>query len=135
MENKGSTPSDPSSARGVSNDVLEELRELGRNLQAIVQSVWESEERKKLERELEAGLTEAYNSLTKAAHDFSDSPTGKNLKTDLEDLGERIRSGEVETRVRDEILTALRSANEGLKKAAESKSSPSETTTSSDHDS
>jgi signal recognition particle GTPase len=109
-----------------SGEILEELRELGRNLKAIIQSVWESEERKKLERELETGLNEVYTSLSKTAKEFSESSTGKNIKAEIEDLGERIRSGEVEIKVRDEILTALRTANVGLKKAADSNTTESD---------
>jgi hypothetical protein len=110
-----------------SGDVLEELRELGRNLRTIVQSVWESEERKKLEHDLETGLNEVYNSLSKATQDFAESPTGKTLKSDIEDLGQRIRSGEVETQVREEILSALRAANDGLRKAVASKPAATDT--------
>jgi hypothetical protein len=125
---ENTNPHNPNPAStDASGDILEELRELGRNLQAMVQTMWESEERKKLEHELETGLTEAYNSLSKAAHEFAESPTGKNIKTELEDLGQRIRSGEVEAKVRSEILSALKSANEGLKRTnpPQSASTPS----------
>jgi hypothetical protein len=121
-ENKGT----PSSNTGSANDVLEELRELGENLRDLLQSMWESDERKKLEHELETGLNEAYNNLSTAAKEFAESPTGKNIKTELEDFGQRVRSGEIEEKVRSDILSVLRSANQGLRSAAESSSLESE---------
>jgi hypothetical protein len=88
--------------------------------------MWESDERKKLEHELETGLNEAYNNLSTAAKEFAESPTGKNIKTELEDFGQRVRSGEIEEKVRSDILSVLRSANQGLRSAAESSSLESE---------
>ncbi len=105
------------------DEILTELRELGKNLQDLLRSVWESEERKKVQREIETGLSDLTSTLTKAAKDFSDSPAAKGIKTDLEDLGQRIRTGEVETKVRTEVIDALRTANQGLKKASQSRGS------------
>ena len=127
-------PSNPSSgadsaAGKAGSDVLDELRELGRNLSSLLQSAWESDERKKLQSELESGLNDVYNSLRQAAKEFSEGPTGQTLKTDLEDLGQRIRSGEVEVKVRSEVLNALRAANEELKKASTKTPPPPESGT------
>ena len=105
-------PTDPNQT----SEILEEMRELGRNLRSLLQSAWESDERKKLQEEIEYGLNDLHSSLSQAAKDFSESSTGQALKSDLEDLGERIRTGEIETKVRSEVVTALRAANDGLKK-------------------
>jgi len=119
-ENESRTPQD-----APKEDVVEELRLLGMNLKELLQNAWESEERKKLQLEIQAGLADLGTTLSKAANDFSASPTGQSMKADLEDLNERIRSGEVEGKVRKEVLSALRTANEGLRKAA-AKSTPPE---------
>jgi len=120
-----STPSSSDSAAGkAGGEVLDELRELGRNLRSLLQTAWESDERKKMQGEIETGLNDLYNTLHQAARDFSEGPTGQTLKSDLEDLGQRIRSGDVEAKVRSEVLSALRAANEGLKKASTAKTPP-----------
>jgi len=106
-------------------DVVEELRLLGKNLKELLQNAWESEERKKLQLEIQAGLSDLGTTLSKAANDFSASPTGQTMKADLDDLNERIRSGEVENKLRKEVLSALRTANEGLRKAAAKSTPPS----------
>lgn len=108
------TPQEPSG-----DDILIELRELGKNLCEVLHSAWESEERKKLQREIETGLADLGATLSQAATEFAESPAGKTIKSDLEDLHQRIQTGEMEMKIRDEVLSALRAANSGLKKAAE----------------
>ena len=101
-------------------DIREELRELGRNLNTLLQSLWESDERKRVQQEIETGLRD----VTKSMQDLANSQTGQTIKADLNELGERLRTGEVEEKVRKEVLNALRMANEGLKKASEPKEPP-----------
>ena len=97
-----------------SSEILDELRNLGENLRNLLQSAWESDERKKLQNEIETGLNDLHTNLSQAVKDFSESPTGEDLKSDLEDLGQRIRTGELETKIRSEVISALRAANAGL---------------------
>jgi ElaB/YqjD/DUF883 family membrane-anchored ribosome-binding protein len=105
-------------AEASSGEIMDELHNLGKNLKDLLQSAWESEERKKAQKEIETGLNDLLRTLSQTANDFAQSPTGQTLKADIEDLHQRIQTGEVEKRVRDEVVTALRMANEGLKKAA-----------------
>ena len=98
-----------------SGEILDELRELGENLRSLLRSAWESDERKKMQQEIEIGLSDLHVNLSQAVQEFSESPTGKTLKSDLEDLEERIRTGEVEAKIRAEVVSALHAANEGLK--------------------
>ena len=114
------TDQPPNTGGTPSGDVLEELRELGRNLGALLQSAWDSEERKKVQQEIETGLKD----VSKSLQDLANSPTGQTIKADLNELNERLRTGEVEAKVRAEVLSALRLANEGLKKAAAPKEPP-----------
>lgn len=127
-ENTQPNPESRPAGEKQTNEVIEELRALGLNLRSLLQTAWESEERRKLQGEIETGLNDLQANLSQALKDFSNSPTGQTLKSDLEDFGERIRSGEVETKVRTEVLSALRAANEGLKKASEPKPAEDEIT-------
>ena len=99
------------------NELADELRALGHNLQAALQSAWESQERKKLQTEIESGLNDLTRTLSQAAKDFGESPTGQTLKADVEDFQQRVRTGDVEQKVRSELLGALRSVNTELQKA------------------
>jgi len=97
--------------------ISDEFAELGRNIKQALESAWTSEERKKLQTEIEAGLKEASQAVKQAAGDFSKSQAGQTLKTEAEDFQKRVHSGELEAKIRSELLAALRMANEGLKKA------------------
>jgi len=97
-------------------DVAEELRNLAKNLKETLSTAWESEERKKLQGEIETGLADVVKTLSQAASDFKKSPAGQQLKKDAEDIHQRIRSGELESKARSELLNALRLANIELEK-------------------
>lgn len=101
------------------SEVAQEFRRLGENLQDILRTAWESPERKKLQSEIKVGLAELETSLNKAATEFRESPTGQRLKTEVENLGERVRSGEVEGRLRTDLLSLLRQLNIRLEEASE----------------
>ncbi len=99
-------------------DLAGELRTLGKNLSDLFQSAWDSEDRKRLQEEIEGGVADLTDTLRSAAKDFTQSETGKQLKEDVRDLGERVRSGEVESKVRQDLTDVLRRVNEELDRAA-----------------
>jgi hypothetical protein len=99
------------------NALADELKNLGENLKGLVQAAWDSDERHKLQQEIQKGV----NEFQKAVSDFETSPTGQKLKSEVQDLGERLRTGEVETKLRGDLLAALRSLNAALTKATTKK--------------
>jgi hypothetical protein len=106
------------------DNISEQLNELGKNLREALQSAWESEERRKLQKEIEDGLANLGASLSQAAEDFSKSPTGQSLKEDVKDLQERWRTGEVRSKAHSEIVEALRKVNTELQKATKKNPPP-----------
>jgi hypothetical protein len=111
------------------NDLTEEFRKLGKNLAEALRTAWESPERRKFQQEIENGINEMGTTLTKEFGTFIESPTGQRLKSDVQDLGERFRTGEAQQKARDELLNALKRANSEIQRATErwdaSKSGPS----------
>lgn len=103
--------------KSANDNISDQLNELGKNLRDALQTAWESEERRKLQKEIEDGLANLGASLSQASKDFSNSPTGKAIKEDVEDLQERWRTGEVRSKARSEIMEALRKVNDELQKA------------------
>ena len=99
-------------------DLSDEFRALGENLVEALQSIWDSPERKKLQQEIENGLTELASTLKKEAHTFSDSSAGQQFKADFEDLRQRVQSGEAEDSAREELLKALKLINTELERVA-----------------
>jgi hypothetical protein len=99
-------------------DVSDEWQNLGQNLKDIFQGAWESEERQKLQEDIEAGLADFASSVNKAVEEFKESPTGQQLKSDVEDFHERVKHGEVEEQARQELATVLRKINSELEKVS-----------------
>ncbi len=111
MSEQNQSGSDPSKS-----DIAEELRILGKNLKDALQSAWDSEERKKLQSEIQAGLADLGVTLNQASDDFKRSQAGQQFKEDMADFRRRVHSGEVSTKVHDELINALRLANIELSK-------------------
>ena len=97
----------------------DEFRTLGENLKEMVNSAWESEERRKLQGELEEGMHELGNVLNELAANFKSGEMGQTIRQEVDQFGERVRSGDVENKARQEILKALKVLNKELEKASE----------------
>lgn len=98
------------------NPIAEEFRNLGINLMNTMRAAWESPERKKLQGEIEEGLTALAATIKMEANTFTESPTGQRLKNDLDEWAQRVRSGEAEGKAREEIIRALKLINTELEK-------------------
>src|SRR4030042_4025092 len=116
--------SNPNENKSPNENIGEQLNELGKNLRDALRTAWESEERVKLQQEIEEGLANLRDSLNQAANDFTNSPTGQNLKEDVKDIHYRWQTGEVGSRVRSEIAEALRTVNQELQKTSQKSQPP-----------
>ncbi len=99
--------------------VPEEFEEIGKNLLGILRAAWDSPERKRLSDELETGINELGQSLRREMENFEKSPTGERIKSNVDDIQQQIRTGEVEEKIRIEVLGALRTVNAELRNAKE----------------
>ncbi len=118
------TDSNQTDNKAPKNNISEELDELGKNLRDALRSAWESEERRKLQKDIEDGLANLGESLSQAAKDFSNSKTGQDLKEDVKDMRDRWRSGEMGSKVHSEIMDALRKINTELQKTVKQNPPP-----------
>ncbi len=127
MGTSDSTEQKSSSQTGAASqgDLADELRQLGNNIKDILTTLWESQERKKAQKDFEAGLNNLGISFNQAASDFQKSPAGQRVKEDIDIISERIRSGEMESKLRAEMLKALQVVNQELQKAADKMASTS----------
>ncbi len=100
----------------VEGKITEELSSLGKNLIGILRAAWERPERQKLQQEIEGGISDLSSTLRKEAKAVSDSPVSQRIKHDVNDLGNKVRSGQVEAKVREELVDALRALNVELEK-------------------
>jgi len=98
------------------DSLKDEFHNLGKNLAGMLRSIWESPERKKFQAEIEEGLTDIGTTVNREVKTFSENQTAQRLRADVEDIAERLRTGEAEAKVRQELLTALRMVNNELDK-------------------
>ena len=116
-QSQNASPEEAASQSKPSGDLAAELKELGNNLKDILQTAWESEERKKLQGEIESGLSQLGESLNQAVDEFKESPAGQRMRSDAENLRTRIKTGEMENEIREDLLSVLRTVNAELQKA------------------
>jgi hypothetical protein len=116
------TENNPTGTEQTPGEVASEFQALGDNLKTIIKQAWESEERKNLQREIESGMANLGKTLDEAAREFRESETGQRLKSEAQEMQERIRSGEVETKFREDLVTVLQRVNSELEKILKPKS-------------
>ncbi len=104
---------------GNRDHINEEFNEFGENLKNAFNAAWQSEERQKAQQEIEAGIDHLGKALNEFVASFSASEAGQQMKEEFDDFGERLRSGEVGEKARQELLKALKALNQGLENATE----------------
>src|SRR5512139_2714442 len=96
--------------------LADEIHNLGQNLIKTLHAAWDRPERKNLQQEIEEGLSELAQTLQQEADTFVESPTGQRMKSDLEELQQKVRSGEAETEIRSELLEVFKVVNTELQR-------------------
>ena len=97
-------------------DLTDQFRELGENIKSFFQSAWESEESQKLRQELKNGLNELGKATNEAVDEFKASESGQKFKAEADEFINRVETGEVEAKARDEISKVLTFINSELGK-------------------
>jgi hypothetical protein len=88
-------------------DISSQFRELGENIKRFFHSAWESEESQKFRQELQNGLNELGRATNEAVDEFKTSETGQKFKAEADELINRVETGEVEAKAREEISKVL----------------------------
>ena len=108
------------------SDLSAELSELGRNLKQAAKTARESEESRRLQQELKDGLAALEAGLRETAGELSREETKQRVRHEAHDFGERVRSDQMETQLRADLLAALRAVNAEIKKATQPSSKPND---------
>jgi len=94
------------------DSISDEFSKLGDNIKNTFTALWESEDRKKATRGLEQGLTEIGKAIDNVAQEVTKGEAAQKIRQDVGDLQERLKSGQVEGRVREDLLQTLKKVNE-----------------------
>lgn len=125
-------PSDnPTGTPGEGEHIKDAFHQLGENLVKTVHAAWDAPERKKLQQEIETGLSDLAETVRREVDTFNESPTGQKFKTDVSDIYQGVRTTVSETSLREELLKALNVVNRELENVASklSRTSTSEAST------
>ena len=98
----------------------DEIRGFGKSLGDFFKSAWDSEERKEVEEDLTSALNEVADTFRQLAEDITTGETSQQIKTEYEDLKERVDSGEFKEKAHSEISKAIQSVKEELDKITDS---------------
>ncbi len=94
----------------------QELNKLGENLSNLFKALWDSEERKSIERELTAGVESANKAITDAVDKARTDQTTSNLKQEVKDAWENARGPQIVSEVQTGITNTLHRLNEEIGK-------------------
>ena len=104
-------------------ELMDELNRLGMKFAEVVQTAWESDERKRLEKDVKAGVVSLVNGLERGLRKVGESEHAKEFLNKAEDvadtLGERIRTSPASHEMAGNLAKGLRILAEQIDKLAE----------------
>jgi uncharacterized phage infection (PIP) family protein YhgE len=104
------------------NEVLSELNKLGNKFLEVVQTLWASDQRKKLEGDMRSGLASLTANLEQGLKQVSESQETKEILNKAgevaETFTEKMRTSKVANEVADGLSKGLRSLTEQVDKLA-----------------
>lgn len=113
-------------AKSETIDVTEEFKRLGRQFGAALESLFNSEEAKRVENDFRDGVKSFASEVEKAVREATSSPAAERLRTDAGDLKNRVETGDVGRKAQATLVEGLRWLSAELERAADSfsKSAP-----------
>jgi len=106
-------------AGNAGESLSDQFIKLGENIRDIVKAAWESGEGERFRQDIRNGLSELEVSLDKLSRELSESQAAQQIREEMDEIAQRVRSGDVEKTVRTGILTALKRLNEEIEKLME----------------
>lgn len=104
-------------------ELMDELNRLGLKFAEVVQTAWESDERKRLEKDVRAGVVSLVNGLERGLRRMSETEQAKEFLNKAENvaetLGERVRSSQASHDLASGLAKVLRILAEQIDKLAE----------------
>ena len=98
------------------SEFVNELNKLGENLGQLMRSVWESEERKSIEREMTHGVEQLAKQLNQTLEQLKTDATVGNAKKTVKEAWETARGPKIVSEVQQGVVDTLKKVNEELTK-------------------
>ena len=100
-------------------ELRDEFKKLGENVRTALREAWESEERKRVSGEIQRAFQEIGEALSKGVDELAVKPGAQKLRAEVDELAERVRSGEVADRMRGEMIAVLKRLNTEIETLAQ----------------
>jgi soluble cytochrome b562 len=95
-------------------DIAAEFQKLGRQFAETLQTAWDSEERKRVEKEVREGMQSFVNEVDQVIREVKASDKTEKIKSEAEELKTRVESTDIAARARQGFVQGLRWLSEGL---------------------
>lgn len=95
-------------------DIASEFQKLGRQFAETLQSAWDSEERKRVEKEVREGMKSFVDEVDQVIREVKSSETTSKIKGEAEELKTRVETTDIGQRARQGIVQGLRWLSEEL---------------------
>ena len=107
-----------------STEVVDELRNLGRQFGETMRTAWNSEERRQFEAEIREGVQTFAQEIDKVFKDVAASEPAQKAKTEATDLRDKAASADIGQKTQSSVAKGLRWFSDELGKLADSFTAP-----------
>lgn len=105
-------------AKEPAGDIVESLRDLGRQFAETVRTAWNSQERQNIEAEVREGVKTFADEINKAIHEVREGPAGQKAREEAQEVKKSIESGDLGRKTKAGIVQGLQWLSEELNKLA-----------------
>lgn len=120
---------EPAKATPPDSDVVDELKNLGRQFAETLQSAWNSEERLRIEGDVREGVRSFVDEVDKVFQNAKESQPANRIKSEATQAKTRVESSDVGVRARSGLVQGLKWMSEELEKLADKFTTPTDTAT------
>jgi len=100
-------------------EFVSELNKLGENLGNLLRTIWESEERRSIERELSTGVEQFAKKVNETVDQLRTDSNVEHVKKAAKDAWETARGPKIVDEMQQGVLETLKKVNEELAKRAQ----------------
>lgn len=101
-----------------SSDIVDEFKRLGRQFADTLEGIFNSEEAKRVETEVRAGMKSFADEVEKAFNQAKESPAASRMKDEATAAKERVETGEFAHKAQEGMVSGLRWLSTELEKLA-----------------
>jgi hypothetical protein len=101
------------------SEIVEEFKRLGHQFADTLESMWNSDERRRMETEIRAGVRTFADEVDRVLRDARQSPAATRVKEEAVGMKERVETGELSDRARTGVVQGLRWLSHELERLAE----------------